>query len=277
MLALDPSVGYIHEPFNIDHDVGICGAQFDHWYTYVCTDNAKDYHVHLERTLQFHHALVNKLKSSRASGLQRTLKLTGRSFQYRLFGCRPLMKDPIAVFSAEWLAKTFDAVVVVVVRHPAAVAGSYKVQNWSVQFDDFLKQPLLLRDKLNSYRSEIEEFAASNYDIADQAGLLWKLIYSTVLRYQEDHPEWIFVRHEDVSLDPVGGFVQLYNQLGLEMNKNIIKTIIEHSYSKTSSELRRDSKSNIAQWKNRLSSKEIARVKEITEGVSSRFYSDESW
>lgn len=39
---------------------------------------------------------------------------------------RPLVKDPFALFSAEWFADNFDAEVIVIVRHPAAVVSSIK-------------------------------------------------------------------------------------------------------------------------------------------------------
>lgn len=39
MLALSPSVGYIHEPFNIRHRHGICKAHFEYWFQYICDEN----------------------------------------------------------------------------------------------------------------------------------------------------------------------------------------------------------------------------------------------
>jgi hypothetical protein len=38
-----------------------------------------------------------------------------------------------------------------------------------------------------------------------------------------------------------------------------------------------DSRASIDNWKKRLSPQEITRIREMTEGVSDLFYSDESW
>ena len=45
--------------------------------------------------------------------------------------------------------------------------------------------------------------------------MLWNMIYGTVRRYQEDHPDWIFLRHEDISMDPAAHFRDLFEQLDL--------------------------------------------------------------
>ena len=64
-------------------------------------------------------------------------------------GLRPLLKDPIAIMSCEWLAETFNMDVIVVIRHPAAFVASLKVAGWefafvneyvSVSFCDFINE-----------------------------------------------------------------------------------------------------------------------------------------
>ncbi len=67
-------------------------------------------------------------------------------------GATPLVKDPIALFSAEWLAATFDMRVLVMIRHPAAFAASIRRRGWRHRFADFLEQPLLMRDLLGAVR-----------------------------------------------------------------------------------------------------------------------------
>ena len=89
----------------------------------------------------------------------------------------PLLKDPIAVFSAEWLADTFSARPVLLVRHPAAFAASIKRLRLRHPFGDFLAQPLMMRDWLSPYAAELERFAAREQEIVDQAILLWNVIH----------------------------------------------------------------------------------------------------
>ena len=93
------------------------------------------------------------------------------------------------------------------------------------------------------------------------------------------------VRHEDLSLDPIGGYQALYKDLGLGFTGHV-KDIIQNSSSsenptklaknKTHS-VKLDSRANLDNWKKILSPEEISRVRKLTEGVSESFYSDEEW
>ena len=89
------------------------------------------------------------------------------------------------------------------IRHPAAFVSSVKRLGWTHDFALFLDQPLLLRDHLAPFEDEIRDFAEHERDRIDQAILLWRLIYHTVGTFRERHPEWTFVRHEDLSREPV--------------------------------------------------------------------------
>jgi hypothetical protein len=220
--------------------------------------------------------------------------------KYRMSKNRPLVKDPIAIFSAEWLATRFNMDVVVLIRHPAAFAGSLKKVNWSHPFDHFLKQPLLIQDHLHEYRSEIEKFSKTEKDIVDQAILLWNLIHHMILKYKKNNPNWIFVKHEDLSRDSLDGFRSLFNRLGLNFTKNIEDKIAEFSLlTRTEKHIRkrrskilklkkrligdhsenrmRNSKKNIFSWKKRLTKDEIEKIKKKTQIISNNFYTEEDW
>ena len=135
------------------------------------------------------------------------------------------MKDPIAAFSSSWLASTFDMATIVLVRHPAGFASSLKRLGWSHPFNDFLAQPALMEERLQAFEGEIARMAKVEHDIVDQASLLWRMIYSVLLEYRRAHPDWIVVRHEDLALDPVGGFAGLYRRLGLCYSEDIRRRV----------------------------------------------------
>lgn len=69
------------------------------------------------------------------------------------------MKDPIAIFSVEWLVELFEFRTIVTIRHPAAFAGSLKVKNWTFPFSHFLNQPPLMDGPLSKFSEEISEFS----------------------------------------------------------------------------------------------------------------------
>ena len=89
ILASSPSVAYIHEPFHIRHDPDVCQARFDHWFTYVCEQNEAQYRKPIKQMLR---------AARRRSGVA----------WYRRSRIRPLIKDPLAVFSAAWLSSRFE-------------------------------------------------------------------------------------------------------------------------------------------------------------------------
>lgn len=63
-------------------------------------------------------AAARSIASPRDAG--RSVRDWARFALLRRSGVIALCKDPIAVFSAPWLADTFDMDVVVTIRHPAA-------------------------------------------------------------------------------------------------------------------------------------------------------------
>jgi hypothetical protein len=90
----------------------------------------------------------------------------------------------------------------------------------------------------------------------------------------------MFVRHEDLSRNPVPGFQSLFSRLNLEFSEKIKKTIETYSSSSNAlvgDSIRRNSRENIWRWKKRLSEHEIKRVREGVEDISRVFYSDEDW
>lgn len=285
MISASRDVGYIHEPFNLAHRPGICRAEFPYWFTYITDEHEAVFRKQLSETISFHYHLIGETKAIRCpKDALRMLRDYMRFSWCRVRRVRPLLKDPIGIFSAEWLAKAFDMDVVILVRHPAAFASSLKRLNYRHPFSHFLQQPLLMSDHLHSFSAEIERFAVEEHDVIDQAILLYKLIYSVVSTYKNKHENWVFVRHEDLSRDPVVGFQDLFKVLNVKFTPRIHKVIQEHSHSTNPKEapqgvssLKLNSKLNICNWRRRLTAAEIERVRNGVEAISAGFYSDSDW
>ena len=284
MLAADPCVAYISEPLNVLHRPGVFRAKVRYWYQYICEENEKEYIPAFEDLLEFDYHLWDEIRSLRS---RRDVLRMGRDFLIfyngLMRGQRPLFKDPFAVFSTPWFAKRLNCKVVITVRHPAAFASSLKRLNWPFDFQDLLAQPLLMRDHLEPYREEIQTVRAD--DVIGQASLLWKLIYHSVHATRQSNPDFLIVRHEDLSVDPIPGYRALYTALGLEFTSRVEKIILNSSSSENPRELSRkkvhafklDSRANMDNWKKRLTAEEIERVRRMTEEVSTLFYSDAEW
>lgn len=286
MVGLSERVGYVHEPFNINRGPGICRTRFPYWFTYIPPGTEGPVTQDFRRLLGFrYNYLAQSLSLRSASDTRALVRDGGRFLSYRLRGLRPLLKDPMAVFSAEWIAEAFDAQVILVVRHPAAFASSIKLDGWTHPFSHFLNQPALMEDHLSPFRDEIAAFTREEHDILDQAALLWRIVHQTIDRYRTRHPEWNVVRHEDLSRDPIGGFESLYQELDLPYTDAVRKEIRRSSSSSNSADrdtddrrfLARDSRANIDNWRRRLSPSEIETIRTQVADVSPLFYADDEW
>jgi len=286
MLAEAKGVGLINEPTNPGNQrAGVCAAHFSHYFTYITTENEDTYVNAFRSMLQFDFQYSSALKSIRTP--KDVARAVRDAWMFRKAGMgarRALVKDPIALFVAEWFAHRFDAYVVIIVRHPAAFAGSLKRMNWLADFREFLDQPLLMRDHLGSFEEELKDAVVQPRDLIGQAILQWRMLYHTVDRYRKAHPKWSVVRHEDLSADPVEQFRELYGVLGLDYTTEIEQAIVASSSMGTAAAddqrqhvLQRDSRSNIKSWKERLSEEEVARIREGTQDVAPLFYSDADW
>jgi hypothetical protein len=285
MIALSPAIFYIGEPFNPAHDRGICSASFDLWWSWVDGNNEESYYLPIKRTLELRYSIRSKLRESpRPRTFAHALRAYLRFMDYRRRHLRPLIKDPVALFSASWLASRFQMDVIVMIRHPAAFVSSIKVANWRFPFRHWLEQPALMKDLLAPFRAEIEAHERKQREIIDEASLLWNCMHHVIQRYRQTHPEWRFIRHEDISLDPVTGFKGLYEELGLPFTDEIHAAIEDHSAASNPAssverrhEFKLNSRANIWNWVNRLSSDEIKRIRENVEPLSSLFYSEQEW
>jgi hypothetical protein len=189
----------------------------------------------------------------------------------------------LAVFSAEWLASTFNMQAVMLIRHPAAIVSSYKRLGWTHQLEHFLDQPLLMREYLHPYEKEIKEFAGGEHDLIEQASLLWKLIHHMILHYQQVHPDWIYVRHEDLSNNPQLEYQLLFERLNLGMSPATKRFIEDSSISDNPVEsdhpytIKLNSLKTTTAWKTRLSPVEIERVYKRVGEIGRVFYPDQYW
>lgn len=284
MLAANSQTAYISEPLNVLHRRGVYGADVKRWYQYITSENEAEYLPAFCDLLNFRYHLFAELGSLRS---QKDFMRMGRDLLVFVNGKlrrqRPLLKDPFAVFSAPWFAQQLNCKVVITIRHPGGFASSLKRLNWPFDFDDLLNQPMLMHDHLEADREEMR--AIQKDDIVGQSALLWRMIYRSVHATRSLFPDFKIVRHEDLSLDPVAGYASLYETLGLTFDEKVRDTILNSSSSENPTELSKkkvhsvklDSRANMDNWKKRLTSEEITRIRKLTEDVSHLFYSDNEW
>jgi hypothetical protein len=285
IIAASRDTGYIHEPFSVLSRPGICRVQFPYWFPYIFNENDYSIRNAFRDTLEFKFSLLAEFKACKNSkeytkAIRDCVITTG----YRISGVRPLVKDPLAFFSTEWLAEEFNMDVIVLIRHPAAFASSLKIKSWSFPFSDLLNQECLIETYLYDFLPSIEKYASEEQDIINQAILLWNIIHHTVLIYRQKHPEWFFIRHEDLSRNPTENFHKIFHYLGLQLSSPVKQAIVHTTSSKNQKEttanihfVKRNSELNIWNWKDRLTPEEIRRVYEGVNSISENFYTEQDW
>ena len=171
------------------------------------------------------------------------------------------------------------------IRHPAAFVGSIKRLNWQFKFKTVLAQESLMRDWLHPFEAEMRRCRDHDVDVIEQGIVLWNALHWFIDRMHERHPEWAFIRHEDLAADPVAGFESLYRRCGLSWSPLVERSVREHSTGRGKNDVptwrhgsvKRDSRAATATWSHRLTAEEITRVRRGVDDIAARFYSDDDW
>jgi hypothetical protein len=283
MLCQSGEAAYLHEPFCPARSPGWLTEPLPFWFMYLTDENAQSYESALERVMQLRYPVARSPAAARSpQALARQLPELARSLVYRARRLRPLLKDPFALFSAEWLADRFGAQPVILIRKPVAFVSSIKKLNWGFDYErNWLGQPLLMRDHLGRHASSFENYQGE-VDLLGEGIVMWNALYDFVGNLRDRRPEFLYVRYEDLAADPLSGYEKLYADLGLSWNEQVAARI--RSFSDTSNpkdvsprkrrEIKRDSRAATETWKRRLSDDEIARVVRETARVAARFYED---
>jgi hypothetical protein len=273
ILAASGKVGFINEPFNLSASPGSFRVPVDHWYTYVTLENEAHVLPSLAPALTLQYPLARELRRCRnRTDLLHVL----RSRRAWVRGHRPLIKEPHAVFSSEWFARRLESQIVVMIRNPFAVVSSWKRLGWTVDFDDLLDQPLLMRDWLAPFKRELSD--ARSWGLVEQVALLWRVIYSVVA--DERYPRVYLLRHEDLSSDPLAEYAKLYDALDLGFDDAVASAVASSSSNENPAETsvekphetRLDSKANLENWKHRLTGSELRQIEDLTADVAARYY-----
>lgn len=284
MLTAHPNVEYIHEPFNPEYSTGRdYGLQVPSGWLHVHERIEVPYLEPVRRLLDLKPLFWSRLYEADGWRLRREIwSQHQRLRDLRRRKVRVLIKDPIGFFSAEWMARRFAARVVIVVRHPAAWVDSFLRTDWCQPRERLRTQPELCAGLLKPFY-DVLHGEQEKGDRLQQTCTTWNMFMHVMRTYRESHPDWLFVRHEDLSVDPLAGFERLYRNLGLVYNEGCRDVVRRHSLadSKSASYARasvtRDSRLNLLRWRKNLTQESVKRIRELTSDFWPDFYSAEDW
>lgn len=255
------------------------------WYQYICKENEGEFTEAVEAVLHNRYGLIQGLGRSPSVGIVK------RAFKYKVASLRRMSQrrnpliliEPLGLLSAEWFHQRFHTPVLVVIRHPASYASSIRRMGWPFEFSHLLAQPLLVERYLEPFVDELTDTPPPE-DLIGHGILSWRILYSIVSRYVREHPDWVFVRHEDLATDSIPQYKALYERLGWEFSSAAEAAVIRTT-SGTRAELQvgqsdrniRDSRETATIWKKRLNAREIDRIRRGVEDVACQWYGDEDW
>lgn len=276
VIAANKSVIYIHEPFNLDsHDKRFAYA-IDTWYLAAAKSTQAPQILSAYRRMllktqnPWHRA---RTQADIASPIEFLKSLAWAIAEPR----RVLLKDPIALMSAEWLEEKLCCKVICMIRNPLAFVSSLVRWNWTFDFNNFRRQNDLMETHFRNFAPQIIHFSENEMDVVDQACLLWNLLHLTIAGYKEKHPDWLFLRHEDLVATPDAGFKKIFDYIDLPYT-NEVQQALHDSISGDTGETEstdyraRDSKGVLDTWKSRLTPSEVVRVIASTKDIASNFY-----
>ena len=256
IIAESENVTYFTEPLNPENNIN--KSIFKNkvqkiWFPAIQYLNKQEYKngydILLNKKLYFQN--INSFKCLKFAILLNFKKLINKK-------SRALLKDPIALFSSEWLFNTFKTQNVVLIRKPEAFISSLKKNNWSFDFNNLYKQKNLIENELSDFADEIEMFSKqNNHNIIEQGILLWNIFHSYISNLKKKHPNWYFVTHEQLSTNPIEEFEKIFEYLNLRFSKKVKKYILKTTNTKNQVDrdnkevhvLNRNSLKNISTWK----------------------------
>jgi len=265
-LACAEDVEFIWEPFSLSYQPPLMLPVPPCWFYSVTSALEAETKVGLANVLSYKYEVLPRLKGLRSFRQIGRLIRDKRAFDAaRKRQPRPLLKDPIALFSAPWIQDTFKARVVVTIRHPAAFCESLIRGNTLHDFSHFLSQKELMETSLERYAGDISRAVRGALDVVDQSILLWNIIYAFVRAQKELGRPWLFVCHEDLVKSPRDKFKELYSDLDLIWGAEV------------ELHLNRGRKVNIHKWRKRLSSETINRIRQGTSELAEYYYGKGAW
>jgi hypothetical protein len=278
MLALSPYAYYLGEVLRPGSKI-LAEPVVAHWFPHLTVETGASFVRSLDRVFSFNFAWpdrqgMRQLAPSRLTLLRYTRRWLGLP--------RPLIKDPIAALSTEWLAETFLMDVVYLVRHPAAFVASLGRLDWRFDFSSFLNQAELMDQWLHPFADQLLSPPA---EVVEEGALLWLCIHHVLTGYLERHPEWLCCRLEDISASPVVAFGRIYAHVDLPYTGRIRRRVISFSNEANPTEappgdphhIRRNSWAAQRLWRNELTSEEVLRIRRIVEPIASCHYGDADW
>ena len=180
-------------------------------------------------------------------------------FNHILFPRKRLIKDIRSQLMLKWIKSNFTEIpIILLLRHPCAVANSKLKLSWDTHLDDFLSQKELMSDFLNPFKKELEDA----HDPFDKHIFTW-CIENYVPLKQFNEGETLVVFYENLCGRPQDEIESIMLFMGERFSLKILSLI-----NKPSALSQKDSAVNaggdlINAWRENISERQAERAYEI--------------
>ena len=165
-----------------------------------------------------------------------------------------VVKTVHAPLCAEWVASVAQPRrVVIVQRHPLAVLASLR----RMAMPDIVREgcfiPALWRGVFGDDGPSLIDRSSPIAEAGSQAALLTAALEQATQR----HDDWLALRHESLCEDPVAGFRQLYEQLGLAWTPRVAEAIQQRDRPGTGYRTQRLAREQVDKWRGEFNAREL--------------------
>ncbi len=177
---------------------------------------------------------------------------------------RRLVIKEVNPLACDWLLQRYRPLVIFLVRHPAAVALSYLKLGWvNINIKNmFFSNQRLINGSLKQWKTHLEAISS---DFWERQGAM----QGAVLRFAFDklriYQDCRIIRYEDLCSEPMKVFQGLFDFTCLSWNEEIKQLIVKRSAGGDQNQpysTSRNSGSMINSWREKLSNKELNRLKD---------------
>ncbi len=285
VLAAGSGRAYLYEPFNLHKTLSHSEVIFDRWYTYLTKDTDARILDGLD-TIIFAKHVARRVAAKfgqvqRPSDLLRLLRFVLISGRIRAAREALIIKDPIALLSAGFLADRYGLRVVQLLRHPCGFVEAILRRKSRFPIAHLTGQTSLMADHLEPWRHRLAEAEAAD-DALVEAATVWAALNDMALRRAEADPRFLVVRHEDIATDPDQMFGTISAHCGLAVTAAIEAAMRERFRQGGASDARvhkadkhytrRDPAVATSKWRARLTEQQIAAIWGIAGPVAAAYY-----
>ncbi|MCH2161414.1 MAG: sulfotransferase [Phycisphaerales bacterium] len=207
---------YVHEPFNPTSPCAYSPVRLpEFFYRIDEKGNARELKL-MEQLVdvQIRRCSVKLSDARHPKILLSRMKMCATGLLGRIDAQRVVIKDPIAILSADILCKNMNIKPLFMVRDPAACVSSLYIRNWRTDFTPMLKQRDRLESLLPGEMDRLQHLVENpDHDLIDNAAFLWRISNQAIIRYIKQNPDWSITRHEELIKDPISAFKALFEQL----------------------------------------------------------------